>query len=421
MPIFNQNYGLMNSNAPGSPYAIEFGHQTSNLFMNVVKKSLIDLTPQQYYELALTNMTGLMQGGIMQRTDEEIFFQYANQRRSLVTPVLLANIASAAVQVIPVINPDAAQPSMEFTMTDETRGTVDSVDVPGGTVTLRAHTNYTLPALAIGGQFKFPQSSQVSTDGTSDILNSFRLNQLIEKKVLIQLYDQIIKMDRLEEDKYNQAGTTNYLVEQMQQGMKQYMMNMSIDWWTGQGGEANTYGIRRAKTMQGWLQAHLEAGGYQTTCTPATVETAVKDTLVRIMLHSGTRRKFAYMHPKWIIQFQDVVKRLQIRFKATGDDSVAFTLTGIDYGQNEIMLVPKQAWDQSSNQFHPSWENRIAIVDHENTVPAMLSSFPEKTGEIGHRGKNPYTLAQYTTKWIEGSYGVWWKNKLGDALITINP
>jgi hypothetical protein len=401
-------------NAPGSNYAQQYGKDTTKLIMEIIRKTIFDAVPADYYDLAILNM----QNAKFVSGDEHIYFEKSIQRQGILTTVLSGNIAAGSVQIIPITNiDDAGVDYIVQNTTTQVRGTITSVNTTLGTMTVQAYSGQTLPQLNSGSQYTYILSTSVDGDGTSNITQSQRLDNLIERYNYVQQFARRTDYGRMEKFKYDKIGTTDYVTENKKELINQYRMDLSNAMWNGERGEVTLSNGTKVKTMGGHYPTMLAAGSVQISTTISNLPDAVMQAHYLSRYGTGNYVRMLYAVPEMIHNIAVALKQPLIRWQPKNDTAADLGLEYMSFGDGKLVFVPMQRWEQKSNCFSADWEKRIILLDQQNIIPVL--AWGERTGYIGDRSQNPYTFNNYSTEYIEGTMSVEHNNPLAGAIIDV--
>lgn len=409
----SDTFSNINLNAPGSNYATTYNHDKTKLIRDMIRQIIFDAAPQEYMDLAILGMAKPR----VEKSDEFIYLEMQYQRKSVQTPTLTANIAAAGSYTVPVVSTeDVGLDTILVYTSNNQKATVIAIDATASTVTLKAMTGATLPALSSGSTYVFPNHSSVDFDGTSTITTNYRLNNLIERYNFVQMYAKATTFGRMELYKYENAGTTDYLMNNRQQMMNMYRMDISNSYWNGDRGEVTSSTGKKGKTMGGIYPAMIQAGSYEVTTTTGSLVAAFKDAVFSTQFGKSGYTRFLYGTPRLLDTLSDAFKGQFIRYTPESS-SVYLELDAIDLRTSRIVLVPMQRWERKSNSFPDFWENQLILLDQSNIRPVIC--WGERIGRVPNRESAP-NLNNYEIEYIEGTMSQEFNNPLGSAIIKVS-
>lgn len=403
-----------NLNAPGSNYATNFGHDKTKLIRDMIRNMIFDASPQEYYDLAILGMATPR----VEKSDEFIYLEKQWQRKSIQSTVLASNIAAGTLQTIPVTTTENVSTDIIVIYTSNNqKANVVEVNTTANTVTLRAMTGQTLPALTSGNVYFFPHSSSLDADNTSTISQNYRLNDLVERYNYVQMFSRTSRFGRMEMYKYKNAGVTDYLMNNREEMINQYRVDISNSYWNGDRGEMTHSSGQKAKTMGGIYPSMIAAGAYQVNTTTSNLVAAFKDAVFSTQYGKAGYTRYMYGTPRLLDIVADNFKNQFTRWTPVESrPTLNLELEAIDLRTSKIVLVPMQRFERKSNSFPDSFENRLFILDQASIRPVICWS--ERIGRVGSR-ENAENLNNYEIEYIEGTMSQEFNNPLGSAIIDV--
>jgi hypothetical protein len=398
-------------NSVGSGYAAAFGHDTSLLIQKVTNKAIFDAAPQQFMDLKLLNMKPFLPVN-----SDEYFYQEMGWQRNAIAST--GAVASAATQTIVIAGSEATNiaPDMIIVYPDNTKGIVTAVAPTGGgattyDVTVSAFSGAAnLPAVANADVFSL--LSSVEGDGVDGFANYFRATTT-EKTNYVQLFSRAIRYGQVELYKLRNAATTSNFLEMEKNAMfRQFRTDLSNAFWNGERGEVTTAGGEKAKTTGGIFPAMVAAGSANATgVTLANLQANFEDVVLASEYGDYGSVRFAYAHPKLILELSKVYKEQSTRY-APNDDVAKLALTEIDLGSSRIVLIPYARFGDSAS-FPASWKARLIILDHKNI--SLRQMWGERSGETLDRSGG--IAKSYKEMFVDANMGVQFNNPLACAYL----
>lgn len=411
----SNNLSWLNQLAPGNDIAAQYGTDTSVFQALQIQKMIWDLTPKDYLDVKLF----MLNAPEVKKSHTFLYTQMPYQRKSAITPVLSAGIAAASVQVVPITNPNSVSPDMILIHPiTEQKVIVRNVLTGDYTMTIAAYELATLPALVSGTTYIFPQHGTVDGDLSSKITQMQRVDELITRSNHVQMFSRGTTFGRVERYEWENNATVNYMEKNDAELLRQHHIDIGNATWNGTKGMVRLSNGNKAMLMDGIIPSAISSGALQASCTTAQLFSTIIDVMESTRFGTNQVDKAIFATPRMIAKFAQVVKYPLVRFKATNDNGLSITLNGFEWQTGRVMFVPVQRFQQESNSFPVSWENKIFIGNPETFHPCI--TFPEKVGFIGGRDTNPYTENNFDMKYIEGTWSGYLENGKDWGIITVS-
>src|ERR1700748_1767730 len=255
-------FGNVQANPQSSFYKTisAFSPTETNLIQKTILEVIFDAAPEQYKALRI-----IFEKEAMSVPGDEFEYLENTFGRSALEcdpasagAAAVAAVAGAIVtQVIPM-TAQAAQfvaPDATIVSPDNTQAVVQSIS--GNNVTVNSHTSDGLSAVAPGDSFAIMAYN--SYDGTNRLTDYERLNT-ITRYNFIQLFLRARRWGRIELKKYQNLGTTNYLIRDQQSKIEQFRVDLFCTLFNGERGEIQLFDGGIAKTMGGIYPTMIAAG-----------------------------------------------------------------------------------------------------------------------------------------------------------------
>ena len=260
--VQNSPFGLLVANPQGSNYATESGFTTTetNLLRKAIREAIFDAAPAQYNALKLV----FAKEPIEKDSDEFEYLEHTFGRTALeVASTAAAVPASAGNVVTQVVTMTPA--SMNYLTVDlvvsypgeNQEGVIQSVNAGANQITIASRTSAPLPEVTAGS--KFAVRSTIDGDGSDFFANYERL-ETITRYNYVQWFLRARRWDRVELQKFENTGTTDYLVKDQQQKLKQLRVDLFASYFNGYRGEYQISSSRIAKSMGGIYPTMVDAG-----------------------------------------------------------------------------------------------------------------------------------------------------------------
>lgn len=407
VPASNQ-FSNTDLNAMGSNYAAQFGHSVTDLIARQIRYEIYDAAPRGYFDdLKILNMKPPSK----KNSDEFFYNEKVFGRNSIIA---LGTATAGTQQTITVTPASITITSVDMIITypNNTKGTIIAVDSALNTITVRAMSGGTLPAVAANDVFA--QLSTVAADGENKISTYMRLN-LVERTNLVQLFARATRFGKVELFKYRNGGTTDYLANNKQEVLNQFRIDFSNCYWNGLAGEVTTADGSKAKTMGGLIPGMIAAGSPQVATTIANVAAGFEDLVLSTEYKEVGATRFLYATPRRLNDIQNAYKRNLTRYTPQ-DKRADLTLDSIRLGASEIVLVPVKRFEEPSC-FPASFANSYFLIDQESVTPCEM--WGEEMGETPDISSN-MNLNTFKDFFVYGNKSVEHANPLGGGILTVN-
>lgn len=416
---YSGNQNLQNANAPLSNYAQAFGLDQNKILLNDIKKEIIDQTPNDYIDIKMLMLKDNYQSS---NSDEHIWFESPNQNNPLRSTVLTANIAAGSTQTIPVSDTTVVgTDTMVFYDSNGAQAAVIAIDPVASTVTLRAMTNLSLPALSSGNSYVFANASRNVADSSLGTSSGSRISGLMEQYNYVELFMDDTKFGMVEKQKYLQNETINYVDFNRKKMIEKVMLSQSNKFWNGTRGQIVLSNNLPAKTMEGIYPWLIRNSAYQATTTPANLWTTIQDAGFSTRHGSGNYPRMIFGTPKWIQQIAANLKTDLIRYTAESDTNVSLNLETVSVGTAKYVLMPYQRFEAASGSFPSFFENTLFLLDWDFINPVKMKGIPDFMGQIGSLMTNQYTMALAEIEYQFASLSLQPTVADAHAVITVTP
>lgn len=400
------NFTNANLNALGSNYASQYGHPNSLLIQKIVRETIYDAAPKQFFDLIL-----LGQKQSVEAPSDEFFYQEMGYQREPLQATATAAAASyPATQTISVASTNGISVNTIIVYPNNTKGNVTAVG--SGTITVTPYTGGSVPAVAIGDLFA--NHSPVEADAQRDISQYFR-SETIERFNYVQMFVKARRYGKMELFKYMKAGTTSdYLAKDKRELLRQFRTDLSNAFWNGERGEVKLANGTVAKTCGGIFPLMLAAGSPSTVTPVATLPAALEDIAFSTMFEEYGDTKFLYGTNRRLNDLSQAYKGALTRY--TPDSMVArMNLNMISVGSVNIVLVPYDRFGSDAS-FPTAWKDRLFLINHDAITPRHC--FGEEMGDTLGRQNNG-TLDNYTDSWVSSTFSIEFNNPLSCGYIDI--
>lgn len=399
-----------NLNAFGQYYANNYGHDMTTHMGRLVDYVIYDAAPAGYFtDLQLLRAKPRETWG----SDEKTYTEKTFGRRPVIAT---AGVGAGTSQVIPVSanSLTAVSANCIVAYPNNKKGVVTQVDTTAGTVSVRAMSGHTLPAVTASDKLAFV--STIAGDGRNKI-DTYSRVETIERYNYIQMFARGTRFGRMELHKYNSFQQTDYLRSNKQDIMQQYRVDVSNAFWNGERGEVILDDGTPAKTMGGIYPLMTQAGSPNVTTTLATLPDAVEDMALSSEYGESGETKFLFGTPRLIHSLSQQYKLDKTRYEGGGSPMIAkLGLNMIDMESTKLVLVPIKRWEEASC-FPEAWSNRLIGVDLENITCAEAwgENIVDKTPDI-MSGLNQNRFSDF---YIDGNFSIKMPNPLSNFWVDV--
>lgn len=415
--VGNLPFGNQNANPQSSFYGQEsqFSPTETNLLMKEIKEVIFDAAPAQYNSLKL-----LFAKTVEDKKSDEFEYLEHTFGRSVVEATAAVG-AQAAVpganqqQTIPVTaaSIDHVNPDLIMVYPDGSHGVIVQVGA-GNQIIVNSLTNAGLPAVAIGDIFSI--QSTIMADGM-DMFSNYERLETVTRYNYIQFFLRARRWNRIELQKYENLGTTNYLVKDKQEQIRQLRVDMFNSFWNGQRGEYAIANNHVAKAMGGIYPTMLAAGSAQANPTLAGLQSAFETLAFQTNYKREGGTRFVYGTDEVLNEFSKIYKQPGLRYEPN-NELANLKLSMIKLGTMEMVLVPCELWREESC-FPADWSRRVIVLDQETVSPCKLMGIPQmEMGQTLNRQNNG-TRENFRDFWVSAQLSLQFHNPLASYILDI--
>ena len=413
--VQNTPFGSRNTNPEGSNYPGDSAYSPveTNLIAKSIESALFDAAPKHYAAIKILFSKPVKDVNL----DEHEYLEYTFGREAVTSTTAIAAVVavpgSAVTTTFDVSNADLNHISISdiLTFADNTEAVI--TDITGNTVTLSSLTNSGLSAIAISDVFSIRAATM--GDGQNQFDNYQRL-ETITRYNYVQFFLRACRWDRVEMQKYENAGTTDYLAVDKKQKIKQLRYDMFISFWNGHRGEYTLSGARVAKSMGGIYPLMQAAQSAQANPTLGGLQAAFETLALDTNFKAEGETRFIYGTHRSLHELSKVYKLSNVRY-TTDTMKVNLDLGIIELGGAKYVLVPCEIWRESSC-FPADWNNRLIVLDQETVQPIKMKGIPlTEMGQTDDLRKG--TREQFTDWWVKGQLSLRFNNPLASFIIDI--
>lgn len=418
--IATDPWGQTSNNPPGSQYASDYSYSTSSLWMEAIKREIIDVAPQRYLALKV-----LYQMAFQNRIrSEHKYFEKDWQRPEILvnawnhnTGVITLSGTYATEELMPATKGDIIQcpGGTVLIVTDRTHSAV----ADSATLTVAAQTGGSLTAGLMSADDYLNIGGPVIADGMNEFLHYDRV-KVDEKFNYIMNFQRACRWGRRELVEAQNSGTTNYLELDKQEKIDQIRVDMMWALFNGYRGEFSipgaTSGNYKAKTMYGIYPLMVNAGAPHTSVTASGLREAFKWLAFESNHKAEGGTRVVYATAENITKLSEAYKATLTRFKPE-DKMADLDLDMIKFGGMNFVMVPCELFRERT-VFPETWKDKLIIVDQASLTPVILANTPHMDmGMTDNKQRGSYR--DYTDWWVEAQIGLEYANPAGGFYIDL--
>ncbi len=370
----NLPFGNTNTNAQSSQYAGISGYSPveSILIAKAIKEAIFDAAPAQYNALKLLYAKPLEDVG----SDEFEYLESTFGRSALVSNAIVAAVASSpGVPAAQTLTLTAASmthltPDLVIIYPDNTKAVIRTV-ASATTITVESQTSAGLPATAVGDIFAI--QSTIMADAMTYFSNYERM-ETITRYNFVQFFVRAARWGRIELQKYENQGTTDYLVIDKEQKLKQLRVDLFNSFFNGNRGEFRISGGYVAKAMGGVYPTMVAAGSMNSNPTVAGLKAAFETLAFATNYKTEGAVRFIYGCEEILYELSKVWKEAGLRY-APNDSIANLNLTEYKLGTMRFVPVNCELFRESSC-FPADWKRKLLIIDQETITPIKMKGIP---------------------------------------------
>ena len=413
--VENAPFGNLNANPQSSFYGAEseFSVNESNLLQKHIERLIFDAAPAQFNALKLLFAKPHRDVNL----DEFEYLEKTFGRTPIEASGTAASQAGSAgahqthTFTISAISLTKTTEDLIIIYPDGTQGVI--VDITGSTVTVNSVTGLGLSAVAIGDIFAI--RSTIISDGMDYFSNYSRL-ETITRYNYVQFFLRAQRWNRLELQKHQNAGTTNYLKEDREEKVRQLRIDMFNSYWNGVRGEFEISGGHVAKSMGGIYPLMIAAGSATANPTLAGLQQAFESLAFSTNHKNEGGTRFIYGTDQALHNFSKIYKLPGLQY-SPNDDIAKLNLKKIELGTMNFVLVPCELWREQSC-FPDDWRNRLIVLDQETVTPVKVKGIPSvEMGETDDLSKG--SRENFKDFWAKGQLSIEFNNPPASFIIDI--
>jgi len=410
------------ANALGSDYATNsaYGASETDLIRRALQETIIDAAPAKYNILKL-----LFEQPMESVPSDEYYWREQPFGRTPLTIAPLGGAAAVAVapatvgsQTVTITAASIPFVTLDYVVcyndANNTKGIVTALNTTTGVMTITSQTGVSLPAI-LAGETLVPMST-FRADSQNTFSTYQRLNT-IERYNYVQRFLRARQWGRVELLKFQNLGTTDYLMKDVEEVIKQIRWDLFASFINGTRGEFATAAGIPGKAMGGIFPLMTAAGAGSATTTIAGLQAAFEALAFATDYKSETGRRFIIAPPRLINEVNKIYKAQLVRY-APSDKVADLNLDSFKFGGLEFVNVPTMLLQEPS-LFPTSFANKIFVVDLDMVKPVVMQGLPavEQGGTLmlGPNG----TREEYKDYWCGANLGLKFFNPIGSFTIDV--
>lgn len=414
--IGNSPYGMLTANPQASDYATISGYSPTetNLIAKAIKKAIFDSAPEQYNALRL-----VFEKPMEEKPGREFEYLETTFGRSALesTAIVAAQVAAPGVpqtQVIPMTanSVDRITPDVIIVYPNNAKAVVKSI--AGLNVTVESQTNDGLPAVANGDIFSVMSTIQADA---MDYFSNYERLETVTRYNFIQEFLRARRWGRMELLEYENLGTTDYLVKDKEQSIRQMRTDLFNAFFNGQRGEFRISNNYVTTAMGGIFPTMVGAGSMTANPTLAGLIPAFKTLAFNTNFKKEGGTRFIYGTQEILHELSGVFKDPGLRY-APNDTIASMDLKKYEFGGMNFVPVPCELFREISC-FPADWARRILVLDQETISPVKMKGLPYMTvGGTLDRGPAG-TRENFKDWYVEANLSLQFHNPLGSFWIDV--
>lgn len=414
--IGNSPFGMLVANPQSSQYAGISGYsaQETIRIAKAVKEAIFDAAPEQYNALRL-----VFEKPMQEVANREFEFLENTFGRSALesTGVVAAQAAVAGVSQTQTIPMTAASvthitPDLIIVYPNNAKAVIKSIS--GLNVVVESQTSDGLPAVAIGDVFSILSTIQADA---MDYFSNYERLETITRYNFIQEFLRARRWGRMELLEYENSGTTNYLVRDKAESLRQMRTDLFNAFFNGQRGEFRISNNYVTTSMGGIFPTMVAAGSMTANPTLAGLIPAFRTLAFNTNFKKEGGTRFIYGTQEILSDLSSVFKDPGVRY-APNDTIGSMDLKQYEFGGMKFVPVACELFREISC-FPREWARRLLVLDQETISPVKMKGLPYMTiGGTLDRGPNG-TRENFKDWYVEANLSLQFNNPVGSFWIDV--
>lgn len=412
----NSPFGNLQANPQSSNYQTDSGYGATGtiLLRKAIKEAIFDAAPEQYNALKLVFEKQIEEV----ISDEFEFLEKTFGRTALESNAVSVAVAAVAgsevTQAITMTAASILHVGLDLILVYPNNAKAIVRSIVGNVVTVASLTSVGLPAVAVGDIFSI--QSTIYADGANSFSNYERM-ETVTRYNYIQLFLRAARWSRVEQIKYENAGTTNYMALDKAEKMTQLRTDLFVSFFNGTRGEFQVAAGIPAKAMGGIYPTMVAAGSMTANPTTAGLRSAFETLAFKTNHKKEGGVRMIYGTDEILYEISKVFKDPGLRYAP--NDTVA-NMNLFEYKIGSMRFVPVSCElfkDQSC--FPASWQRKLLVLDQETVTPIKLKGLPEvDSGTTLMKGNNG-TREGFKDWFVEGNLSLRFNNPLASFTIDV--
>lgn len=410
-------FGNTNTNPQSSQYATISGYSPTEsiLIAKAIKKAIFDAAPAQYNALKLLYAKPFEDVN----NDEFEYLESTFGRNALVANAIVGAVAatpgSPAAQTLTFTAASMSRitPDLIIIYPDNTKAVVRTI-ASATTVTVESQTSGGLPAVAVGDIFA--TQSTIMADAMTYFSNYERM-ETVTRYNFVQFFLRAARWGRIELQKYENSGTTDYLVKDKEQKLKQLRVDLFNSFFNGNRGEFQISGGYIAKAMGGIYPSMVAAGSMSSNPTVAGLKAAFETLAFATNYKAEGATRFIYGCDEILYELSKVWKEPGIRYEPSSEIA---NLNLKEYQLGTMKFVPVNCeLFRESSCFPADWKRKLLVIDQETITPKKMKGIPAlEMGSTLDKGETG-TREGFKDWWVQAQLSLEMNNPLSSFWIDV--
>lgn len=406
--IGNAPFGMLATNPQSSQYAGISGYTPAETIRiaKAIKEAIFDAAPEQYNALRL-----VFEKNFQEFNNREFEYLESTFGRTALTAtaIVAAQAAVAGVpqtQTIAMADVTHITPDLILIYPGNNKAVVKSIS--GLNVVVESQTSDGLPAVAVGDIFSIQSTIQADA---MDYFSNYERLETITRYNFIQEFLRAKRWGRMELLEYQNSGTTDYLVRDKAESIRQIRTDLFNSFFNGQRGEFRISNNYVTTAMGGIYPTMVNAGSMTANPTLAGLRAVFEALAFKTNYKKEGAVRFIYGTQEMLYELSKIFKEPGLRY-APNDTIGSMDLKEYNFGGMRFVPVACELFREISC-FPKDWARRLLILDQETISPAKMKGLPYMTvGGTLDRGVNG-TRENYKDWYIEANLSLVFNNPLG--------
>jgi hypothetical protein len=414
----NLPFGNTNTNPQSSQYAGISGYSPAEsiLIAKAIKRAIFDAAPAQYNALKLLYAKPFEDVN----NDEFEYLESTFGRSALVSNAIVAAVAAVpgtpAAQTLTLTAASMTKltPDLIIIYPDNTKAVIRSV-TGATTIAVESQTSGSLPGVAVGDIFAV--QSTIMADAM-DYFSNYERMETVTRYNFVQFFLRAARWGRIELQKFENSGTTDFLVRDKEQKLKQLRVDLFNSFFNGNRGEFQISNGYIAKSMGGIYPTMVAAGSMSANPTVAGLKAAFEALAFATNYKQEGATRFIYGCEEILYELSKVWKEPGVRY--TPSDEIA-NLNLNEYKIGTMRFVPVNCeLFRESSCFPADWKRKLLIIDQETITPMKMKGIPAlEMGSTLDRQGDSGSRENFKDWWVGGQLSLRMDNPLSSFWLDV--